>query len=94
MVPNTLRRNAKETIALDQCLVWTWGRTWRLFVPKENAMDEAEIERIAASVAKKMQEPLYLQGFARAIAAELNLVGVKYRAEITKIGQRLDKTHY
>jgi hypothetical protein len=57
-------------------------------------MDEAEIEHIAASVAKKMQEPLYLQHLARAIAVEFNHLGVRYRAEIEKVGERLDKTFY
>jgi hypothetical protein len=61
---------------------------------EEGTMDEAEIERIAASVVKKMQEPPFLQELAKAITTQLDLLGVKYRAQIAKLGERLDSTYY
>ncbi|MDE2167194.1 MAG: hypothetical protein KGJ66_12770 [Alphaproteobacteria bacterium] len=56
-------------------------------------MDEAEVERIAASVVKKLQEPLFIQGLARAVAAELDLRGFRYRKEIAKLGERVDNMY-
>lgn len=57
-------------------------------------MDEDEIERIAARVVEKLREPACLQDFARAIATELVRLDIRSRADLAKLGERLDKTYY
>ena len=61
---------------------------------KETTMEKEDIERIAARVVEKMLEPATRGMLAIAIARELRQMGLEYKHDMARLGERLDAQHF
>ena len=57
-------------------------------------MEKEDIERIAARVVEKLLEPATRGMVAIAIARELRQMGLEYKHDMARLGERLDAQHF